>query len=202
METDTLIDLASIIWLDVVLSGDNALVIGLAASTLVPEARKRAVVFGLVLAAVIRIVFAAMTAYLLQVPGLLVVGGLALFWVAYGLVREIMRMSEKSQDSLDDIEGTESSRRSMVRALVSITIADISMSIDNVLAVGAIARDSVELLVFGLVLSIALMGLCATLIMKLLIKHVWISYIGVGFLVYIGGEMIWDGWASFMTLFA
>ncbi len=199
---DHYVDILQIIWLDVVLSGDNALVIGLAASCLPPESRKRAIMFGLGLAAVIRIVFAAMTAYLLQVPGLLVVGGLALFWVAYGLIREIMRMSETAPKTIDDLQAPEGAKASMAKALVTITIADVSMSIDNVLAVGAIARENVGLLIFGLALSIALMGFCATLIVNVLLKHPWISYVGVAFLVYIGAEMVWEGWPSFMTLFA
>lgn len=199
---DMLVDILSIIWLDVVLSGDNALVIGLAASCLPADDRKRAIMYGLVLAAVIRIIFAALTAYLLQVPGLLVIGGLALLWVAYGLVREIMHISADAPGSMDDMDGKGRGHPSMARALVSITIADVSMSLDNVLAVGAIARESVELLVFGLALSIALMGFCATLIVNVLLRHPWISYVGVAFLIYIAGEMIWEGWASFLSLFA
>lgn len=191
-----LTNLLSIIWLDLVLSGDNALVIGIAASTLPHHLQRRAVIFGLVLATVVRIAFSAMATMILKVPGLLIVGGVALLWVAYRLLRELLGREHEGEDVDHHLKpaGTLSA------ALISITIADISMSIDNVLAVAAIARDHVGLLVFGLALSIGLMGLGATLILRLMLRYRWISYLGVILLTYIAVDMIYDGWPDAMGL--
>lgn len=192
--------LTQIIWLDIVLSGDNALVIGLAASTLKPELRQKAVVFGLVLATTLRIVFAAMATFLYDVPGLLFAGGLLLLWVSWRLFADLFW--HQAQPEMVKVEGDaaaalpEGGGSSLFKALVSITIADVSMSIDNVLAVAGIAKmqESVFLLVFGLVLSILLMGIAASMIVKVLTKYRWISYVGVALLVYISVEMLVHGY--------
>ncbi len=185
--------LAYIIWIDIVLSGDNALVIGLAASTLPGDLRRKAIIFGLTLATTIRILFAGATTYFLNIPGLLFAGGLALLWVSWSLYREIPSAGSQPNDDGHEPSGMETGN-TLFRALVSITVADISMSIDNVLAVAAIAREEVWLLVFGLALSIALMGLGATLIMRFLLRYRWISYVGVLLLVALGLQMMWEGW--------
>lgn len=196
-----LASLASIIWLDVVLSGDNALVIGLAASTLREELRRRAILFGLILATVIRIASSAAATYLLQLPGLLLAGGIALLWVSWRLFEELRKPEEEPVNPHAPIAtGIAVPDGSLTRALVAITVADVSMSIDNVLAVAAIARDHVGLLVFGLALSIGLMGLAAGLIVKLLLKYRWISYVGVALLVYIGGHMVYEGYPDLARL--
>jgi YjbE family integral membrane protein len=196
-------DFFSIIWLDVVLSGDNALIIGLAASSLSREQRRLAVIFGLAAAAVIRILFASITTYLMGMPGILFAGGMALLWVSHRLYREIRADIAHEARSAGDWKSPGSQpRRSLLSALIAITVADISMSIDNVLAVAAIARENVTLLVFGLSLSIALMGLCATLILQLLVRFRWISYVGVLFLVYVACDMIWDGRGDVVRLVA
>ncbi len=192
--------LTQIIWLDIVLSGDNALVIGLAASTLKAELRQKAVVFGLVLATTLRIVFAAMATFLYDVPGLLFAGGLLLLWVSWRLFSDLYW--HQAEPEMVKIEGDggatlpEGGGSSLFKALVSITIADVSMSIDNVLAVAGIAKmqESVFLLVFGLALSILLMGIAASLIVKVLTKYRWISYVGVALLVYISVEMLVHGY--------
>lgn len=187
-------DFFSIIWLDVVLSGDNALIIGLAASSLSPELRRLAVIFGLAAAAVIRILFASVTTYLMGMPGILFAGGIALLWVSHRLYQEVRADIAREARSAGEQESIEEQpQRTLLSALIAITVADISMSIDNVLAVAAIARENVTLLVFGLSLSIAMMGLCATLILQLLVRFRWISYVGVLFLVYVACDMIWDG---------
>jgi YjbE family integral membrane protein len=198
MELGSLASLAQIIWLDVVLSGDNALVIGIAASTLVPELRRKAIIFGLALATTIRILFAGAATYLLGVPGLLFAGGIALLWVSWRLFADLYWHQAAPEAVKMEVGRTASDgeSHSLYKALVSITIADISMSIDNVLAVAAIARENVSLLVFGLALSIALMGLGATLIVKVLLKYRWISYVGVALLVYISAEMLLNGYPS------
>jgi YjbE family integral membrane protein len=194
--------LTSVVWVDIILSGDNALVIGIAASTLPKRLQRRAIVFGLVLATAIRIAFAAAATFLLAVPGLLVVGGLALLWVSYRLGSELLGGASEAGEGEADMTAVQSAApaSTLARALVSITIADISMSIDNVLAVAAIVREHVELLVFGLALSIGLMGFGATLILKLMRRFPWISYLGVGLLVVIGGEMIYEGWPDLHRL--
>jgi len=196
-------DFFSIIWLDVVLSGDNALIIGLAASSLSPDQRRLAIVFGLAAAAVIRILFASITTYLMGVPGLLFAGGIALLWVSHRLYQEIrLDIAREARSASEQESLSAAPQRGLLSALVAITVADISMSIDNVLAVAAIARENVILLVFGLALSVALMGLCATLILQLLVRYRWISYVGVLFLVYVAGEMMWDGRDGLGRLFA
>lgn len=187
--TSYFITFLSIVWLDVVLSGDNALVIGIAASTLERKLQRQAIVFGLVLATGIRIVCAIGATFLLNVPGLLFIGGLALLWVAYRLLRELLP-GHAGGDEAAHIKP----QNTLGRALFSITLADLSMSIDNVLAVAGLARHNVELLVFGLVLSIALMGLGASLILRLMRRYPWISYAGVAILFYIGIRMVIEGW--------
>ena len=204
MELGSLAGLAQIVWLDVVLSGDNALVIGIAASTLAPTLRRKAIVFGLVLATTIRILLAGAATYLLSVPGLLVAGGLALLWVSWRLFSDLYwhQAEPELSEHGDASAPTKGDGASLFKALVSITIADISMSIDNVLAVAAIARDNVSVLVFGLALSIALMGLGASLIVKILLKYRWISYVGVALLVYISVQMLWQGYLDLAGLAA
>ncbi len=197
-----------IVWADIVLSGDNALIIGLAASGLAPELQRKAIIFGLVMVAVLRIIFATGTTYLMQVPGLLVAGALLLLWVAWRLYREIRKgIPEEADKVAEDIghiheDGgyTGPPTRTLRSALISITIADLSMSTDNVLAVAMIAEDNIPLLVFGLVLSIALMGLAASVIVRLLVRFPIISYLGVALLVYVAAEMLHKGWPDVMML--
>ncbi len=193
MDFTDLSKFASVIWLDVVLSGDNALVIGLAASTLPEHQRRFAITFGLILATVVRILSAIAATYLLGIPGILLIGGLALWWVAYKLMSDLMKGHAEEVDA----SGIKPAN-SLFGALIAITIADVSMSIDNVLAVAAIARDDVTILVFGLVLSIALMAFAATIIMNLMVRFPWISYLGVGLLVVIGGSMVYEGILALM----
>ena len=200
MSFSSVADFLQIVLADIVLSGDNALIIGMAAASLSPELRRRAIIFGMVMAAVLRIVFAVFATYLLGVPGLLFVGGLLLVWVCWRLYKEIrVQIAERAVQTQAAAEhgGYEGPpRRSLFQALVSITIADVSMSIDNVLAVAAIARDNTSLLVFGLVLAIALMGFCASIIVKLLSRYPAISWLGLVVLVYVAAQMMWEGWAD------
>ena len=196
---DTIADFGKIIIADLILSGDNALVIGMAASGLSPELRKKAIIYGMVIAAVLRIVFAVIATSLLNVPGLLFVGALLLFWVCWRLYVEIREhtdeKAEMAMEMAEDLEEgyTGPPRRTMASALVSITIADVSMSLDNVLAVAAIADGDKTMLVFGLGLAIVLMAFAATLIMKLLSSYPWISWLGLAVLVYVAAEMFLRG---------
>lgn len=193
-----LTDLAAIVWLDIVLSGDNALVIGMAASALAPHLQRRAILFGMILAVVIRIASALVATYLYEIPWIRVAGGLVLLWVAFKLYQEIRNVGALRAEAAAAVAGSGAAtdRRSMMKALTTITIADASMSVDNVLAVAAIAQDHRGLLVFGLALSIMLMAFCATVVCKVLNRHPWISYIGVALLVYVAGDMMHSGWAD------
>ncbi len=196
---DVIADFGKIIIADLILSGDNALVIGMAAAGLSPELRKKAILYGMIIAAVLRILFAIIATTLLGIPGLLFVGSLLLFWVCWRLYVEIKdHVDEKAEEALeiaDDPEAgyTGAPRRTMKQALISITIADVSMSLDNVLAVAAIADGDQVMLVFGLGLAILLMAFAATIIMKLLTKYPWISWLGLIVLLYVAGEMFVRG---------
>ena len=196
---ETVFDISAIILADIVLSGDNALIIGMAAAGLAPELRKKAIMFGMVVAAVLRIVFAVIATKLLGIPGLLLVGALLLFWVCWNLYREIRaNHDEAASEALEVAEDLEQGytgkpRRTLGQALWTITIADVSMSIDNVLAVAAIADGDTTMLVFGLGLAILLMAFAATLIMKVLTKYPWISWLGLFVLIYVACEMFYRG---------
>jgi YjbE family integral membrane protein len=201
---DSMADFLQIVLADIVLSGDNALIIGLAAASLPAELRRKAIVFGMILAAVLRIIFAVFATYLLHVPGLLFAGGVLLVWVCWRLYQEIgTQLAERAAQtqSVADRAGDDTAPNgSLVRALVSITIADLSMSIDNVLAVAAIARGNTELLIFGLILAIALMGFCAAIIVRLLTRFPAISWLGLFVLIYVAAQMLWDGWPGITSL--
>ncbi len=195
MNSDTMIDFIQIIFADVVLSGDNALIIGMAAAGLSPEFRQRAIFMGLALAAGLRIVFAALASTMMGIPGILFFGGLLLTWVCWRFFTELRNNVPESAGHVLETAGYQGPpRRQLMSALVTITIADVSMSIDNVVAVAAIARDNTALLIFGLGLSIALMAFCAQMVMRLLTRYPWISYVGLGFLVYLAADMMIDGW--------
>ncbi len=194
LDAEFFADLLAIIWLDVVLSGDNALVIGMAAATLAPHLQRRAIIFGMTLAVVIRIAAALVATLLYQIPWVRVVGALALLWVAWKLFVELRRAARKRKATTteaDQVQGTATDSRSMFRALTTIAVADVAMSIDNVLAVAGIAHDNPPLLVFGLALSIMLMALFATVIVRFLNRYPWISYVGVAVLVVVAGEMMY-----------
>ena len=199
MTWETLLDYGAIIVADIVLSGDNALIIGMAAAGLSPELRKKAIVFGMVVAALLRVVFALVATKLLGIPGLLLVGALLLFWVCWGLYKEIRsNKDEEAAHAMEDAEDLEKGytgkpRRTLGQALWTITVADVSMSIDNVLAVAAIADGNTQTLVFGLGLAILLMAFAATMIMKLLTRYPWISWLGLFVLLYVSAEMLYRG---------
>jgi YjbE family integral membrane protein len=194
-----IVDLGSIIIADIVLSGDNALIIGMAAAGLAPELRKKAIFYGMVVAAVLRVVFAVIATKLLGIPGLLLVGALLLYYVCWTLYKEIRaHTDEKALHELEAAEDPEAGytgkpRRTLKQALIAITIADVSMSLDNVLAVAAIADGDTNKLVFGLALAIVLMAFAATMIMKLLTRYPWISWLGLVVLLYVATEMLYRG---------
>ena len=186
------LDISQIIIADVVLSGDNALVIGMAASQFDVKLRKKIIFYGLLIAAIFRILLASVASYLISVPGLLFLAGILLFWVSWTFYKDIKDFKEEDISSeINDVEKKE--KGNFKKALVTIAIADLSMSLDNIVAITAIARDNTSLLIFGLILSILIMAIFATAIIKLLIKYKWIAYLGLIFLVYLSFDMTLDG---------
>ena len=190
--------LLQVILIDIVLAGDNALVIGIVASRVPKASRNRVIFWALVVAVVLRIVLATITATLLDVIGLTFAGGLLLLWVTWRLYREIRHAEEKKVDlqkmrtpSSDDDDGQPGF--TMGRAIMQVALADLSMSLDNVLAVAGAAMDHVWVLTIGLLLSIALMGIAAAMISNLLQRHPWISYAGLIIVLYVAARMIWLG---------
>ena len=187
-----ILDVSQIIIADIVLSGDNALIIGMAASAVPEESRKKVIFIGLMAAAILRVLFALVASYLISIPGLLLLGGLLLFWVCwkfYGDIKEFCSNNEEEEKLQKDVWG-----KGIKAALITIIIADVSMSLDNVIAITAIARDNKTLLIFGIAFAILIMALFATAIVKLLTKFKWLSYLGLIFLVYLSSKMTFDGW--------
>lgn len=178
----------SVIIIDLVMSGDNAIIIGLAAAGLAPRLKRRAIFYGIVGATVLRIFFAGITYQLLSIIGLLLAGGILLLWVAYKMWREIRAGLTETPESEAAAPG-----KTLRSAITTIVIADVSMSLDNVLAVAGAAHEYPGMLVFGLVLSIALMAFAATLIANLLEKYRWLAYVGLAVVAYVALHMIWRG---------
>ncbi len=186
------IDISQIVLADIVLSGDNALIIGMAASSFPERERKQIIFYGLLFAAILRILFALIASYLISVPGLLLIGALLLYWVCYKFYLDIRSFTKEKDNTKDDVS-IKVKGQNFNKALITIIVADISMSLDNVIAVTAIARDQIYLLIFGIAFSIFLMAVFATAIVRILTKFRWLSYIGLGFLVYLSTEMALDG---------
>ncbi|MDA9251866.1 YjbE family putative metal transport protein, partial [Alphaproteobacteria bacterium] len=191
-------DILQIIFADIILSGDNALVIGMAAAGLAAAQRKRAIAIGMAMAAILRILFAIVAAQLLAIKGILLIGGGLLAWVCYRFYHDLKEFNRNNDQALADGEAKSDDRGKPVeknfgRALLTILVADVSMSIDNIVAVAAIARDNTALLVFGLGLAIAFMAFSASLIMKIMIRYRWLSYLGLWFLIYLTITMLYDG---------
>ena len=185
----------SVIVIDIVMSGDNAVIIGMAAAGLPPELRRRAIVYGIMAATVLRIIFATITIQLLAVLGLTLAGGLLLTWVCWHMWREIRGGQMRS---LDDAAGDEDAKpgavvKTLRQAMITIIVADVTMSFDNVLAVAGAAQQHLWILVFGLMLSIALMAVAANYIATLLERHHWIAYVGLVIIAYVAGDMIYRG---------
>ena len=200
---ESLSALLQVIMIDLVLAGDNAIVIGLAAAGLPKDQRNKAILIGIIAATVLRIGFATATTQLLQIVGLLLAGGVLLLWVCWKMWRELRVSHAEELDASEALEDRdlnqdgkvagEAPRKTFAQAAWQIVIADVSMSLDNVLAVAGAAREHPGVLIFGLVLSIALMGLAATYIARLLQGHRWIAYLGLAIILYVSLEMIYRG---------
>ena len=195
-----LFDILQIVFADIILSGDNALVIGMAAAGLSPELRKKAIFWGMAMAAGLRIFFAVIASYLISIPGILFIGGLLLSWVCWRFFVEIREQQADSNVKEEVEDYGNGSSKSLWGALVTITIADVSMSIDNVFAVAAIARENTSLLIFGLALAILFMAFFAPIIMKIMTKYPWLCWAGLVFLIYLSFKLLYDGWSSFASL--
>ena len=198
LDPEALTALASVILIDIALAGDNAIAVGMAAAGLPAAQRRQAILIGVIAAALMRIAFAIFTAQLLDVIGLLLAGGLLLLWVAWKLWRELRggamveEEEREAEAALEDIEPVAPSK-TLGAAVTQIVVADVSMSLDNVLAVAGAARDHELVLIFGLVLSVALMGLAASVVARLLRRYRWIAYVGLAIIVYVALVMVWDG---------
>jgi YjbE family integral membrane protein len=192
--------LFSVLVIDLVLAGDNAVVVGLAAAGLPHGQRRKAVLIGIAAAAALRIIFAVFATQLLAVIGLTLAGGILLLWVLWKLTREIMA-ERRARGALDD--GTDhltgERAKTLGRAVWQIVVADVSMSLDNVLAVAGAAREHLYVLIIGLSLSVALMGIAASLIADLLKRHFWISYIGLAIIAWVAVGMILEGGEEVIT---
>ncbi len=194
--------LGQVIMIDLVLAGDNAVVIGLAASGLPKEQRNKAILVGILAATVLRIIFAGLATQLLQLLGLILIGGILLLWVCWKMWRELRNGHGEEQGveavtgedvNADGVVGAPQSGKTFAQAAWQIVVADVSMSLDNVLAVAGAAREHPGVLVIGLALSIALMGLAASFIARLLQNYRWIAYVGLAIILYVALDMIYRG---------
>ncbi|GLR91815.1 TerC family protein [Bradyrhizobium iriomotense] len=192
--TDVLNVLLQVILIDLVLAGDNAIVIGLAAAGLPQAQRVKAILIGIVVATMLRMLFAALATQILQIVGLLLAGGILLLWVCWKMWRELRASSAEPTGSKEAGASAGSKpRKTLLQASWQIIVADVSMSLDNVLAVAGAAREHPVVMIFGLGLSIAMMGVAASFIARLLQNHRWIAYVGLAVILYVAVEMIFRG---------
>ena len=182
--------LATVVAIDLTLAGDNAVVVGMAAAGLPPERRRRAVTVGIAAAAALRVLFAVFAVQVLNVVGLTLAGGLLLLWVGWKLWREIAQSAAAVPADGQEAPGRTKTFR---QAVTQIVVADVSMSVDNVLAVAGAARDHMAVLVVGLGLSVVLMGVAASLVAALLLRYRWVAYLGLAMVLWVALRMIWDG---------
>jgi YjbE family integral membrane protein len=194
--------LLTVLFIDIVLAGDNAIVVGMAAAGLPTEQRKKAIFWGIIAATVMRIAFASITVQLLSIVGIIFAGGVLLLWVCWKMYRELREGHGDHAEVTDQAEGAAAlegqevpgaPRKTLRQAIIQILVADVSMSLDNVLAVAGAAKDHPYVLIVGLAFSVVLMGVAATLIANLLNKHRWIAWVGLLVILYVAFQMIYDG---------
>ncbi len=187
-----------VLMIDIVLAGDNAIVVGALAAGLPADQRKKVILIGVLAALVLRILFALVVTQLMQIVGLIFVGGLLLVWVAWKMWRELREGAHSAGSP--EIEGDEHSglkpAKSFAGAAWAVAVADVSMSLDNVLAVAGAARDHPGILIVGLIFAVALMGLAANIIAKYIERYRWIAYVGLVVILYVAVKMIVDGWVD------
>jgi YjbE family integral membrane protein len=194
------VPLATVLFIDIVLAGDNAIVVGMAAAGLPADQRKKAIFWGIVAATVMRIAFASITVQLLSIVGIVLAGGVLLLWVCWKMYRELREGGHdhavEQQDGVETLEdGTTpgAPRKTLRQAIIQILVADVSMSLDNVLAVAGAAKDHPYILIVGLAFSVVLMGVAATLIARLLNNHRWIAWVGLLVILWVAVQMIYEG---------
>ena len=206
LSPDALNALLQVVLIDLVLAGDNAIVIGLAAAGLPQAQRGKAILIGIVAATMLRILFAGLATQILQIVGLLLAGGILLLWVCWKMWRELRASPAEpmeAKEATGAAAGTTAEgrpRKTLVQATWQIIVADVSMSLDNVLAVAGAAREHPMVMIFGLALSIAMMGVAASFIARLLQNHRWIAYVGLAVILYVAVEMIFRGTLDIMTV--
>jgi YjbE family integral membrane protein len=192
-----LANLGQIIVGDLTMAGDNVVIMGSLASGLPEKDRKKVLLFGVSMALVFLIGFALLATQLLKVTGLVFAGGLLLLWVAYNMLRELHPAQVMIADDPDTpaVEGPKATK-TLIRAAIQIMVADLSMSLDNVLLVASIARDNPALLFIGLTFSVLLMGLAANYVAKMIQRHHWITYVGLAVILYVSIKMVYEGWVG------
>jgi len=204
--TDVLTALFQVVLIDLVLAGDNAVVIGLAAAGLPEAQRGKAILIGIVAATMLRILFAGLTTQILQIVGLLFAGGILLLWVCWKMWRELRASPAELTEAMEAagaVAGTNPKgrpRKTLLQATSQIIVADVSMSLDNVLAVAGAAREHPVVMIFGLGLSVAMMGVAASFIARLLRNHRWIAYVGLTVILYVAVEMMFRGTLDIMKV--
>ena len=191
--TEEIIILFQIVFIDLVLAGDNAIVIGMVASQFEPNLRKKIIFWGIGAAIILRIIFTLITSYLLQITGLKFLGGLLVFYIAYRLYTDVIKNNKKTDQLKIKVDNS-----TFFKAITTVIIADVSMSLDNVLGVAGAAKQHYILLVFGLVLSIVLMATVANIIAKWIKKYKWIGWLGLLAIVVVGFELIYSDLIKFL----
>jgi YjbE family integral membrane protein len=200
--------LIQVILIDLALAGDNAVAVGLAAAALPSAQQKRAIFWGIVMALVLRILFAGITIQLLAIPGLLFFGGLLLFWVAWRMWQDLSHHQPimvgdpvAGEHAAEVIAAGGKPPKTFASALFTIILADVSMSLDNVLAVAAVSKHNVYIMAFGLVLSVVLMGVAAAFIARIINQHRWIAIVGIVIILFAGTRMIWEDAHNFFPAY-
>ena len=184
--TEQIVIFFQIVFIDLVLAGDNAIIIGMVASQFPTEQRKKIIFWGIGAAVVLRIIFTLITAYLLQITGLRLIGGILLLYICYRLYEDVIKMNIKTEENVKKVDNS-----SFMKAITTVILADVTMSLDNVLGVAGAARDHYMLLIFGLVLSIVLMATAATLISGWIKKYKWIGWVGLLAILFVAIDLIY-----------
>ena len=184
--TEQIVIFFQIVFIDLVLAGDNAIIIGMVASQFPTGQRKKIIFWGIGAAVVLRIIFTLITAYLLQITGLRLIGGILLLYICYRLYEDVIKMSGNAEENVKKVDNS-----SFMKAITTVILADVTMSLDNVLGVAGAARDHYMLLIFGLVLSIVLMATAATLISGWIKKYKWIGWVGLLAILFVAIELIY-----------
>ncbi len=183
--TEQIVIFFQIVFIDLVLAGDNAIIIGMVASQFPNEERKKIIFWGIGAAVVLRIIFTLITAYLLQITGLRLIGGILLLYICYRLYEDVIKMNSKTEENVKKVDNS-----SFMKAITTVILADVTMSLDNVLGVAGAARDHYMLLIFGLLLSIVLMATAATLISGWIKKYKWIGWVGLLAILFVAIDLI------------